>query len=142
LEHHRSAAASIRSTQGGLDGASRKYSSTIPERQIVSVYEESSCRSPLRAHSARGSIITPPCAPRLKRSHLLPYDRHNLFPAKPVKQPQTLDLFASCRPVIKEWLRRFEEERIVVIFKQAVFSIAFAVLAVAVAEYVMWILDF
>ena len=116
---------------------------------IVSVYEESSCRSPLRAHSARGSIITPPCAPRLKRSHLLPYgshllpyDRHNLFPAKPVKQPQTLDLFASCRPVIKEWLRRFEEERIVIIFKQAVFSIAFAVLAVAVAEYVMWILDF
>ena len=113
-----------------------------PERHIVSVYEESSCRSPLRAHSARGSIITPPCAPRLKRSHLLPYDRHNLFPAKPVKQPQTLDLFASCRPVIKEWLRRFEEERIVIIFKQAVFSIAFAVLAVAVAEYVMWILDF
>jgi hypothetical protein len=137
LEHHRSAAASIRSTQGGLDGTSRKHSSTIPERHIVSVYEESSCRSPLRAHSARGSIITPPCAPRLKRSHLLPYDRHN-----PVKQPQTLDLFASCRPVIKEWLRRFEEERIVIIFKQAVFSIAFAVLAVAVAEYVMWILDF
>ncbi len=29
-----------------------------------------------------------------------------------------------------------------IIFKQAVFSIAFAVLAVAVAEYVMWILDF
>ena len=44
--------------------------------------------------------------------------------------------------MIKEWLRRFEEERIVIIFKQAVFSIAFAVLAVAVAEYVMWILDF
>ena len=99
------------------------------------------CKNEAAERSAHGSIITPPCAPRLKRSHLLPYDRHNLFPAKPVKQPQTLDLFASCRPVIKEWLRRFEEERIVIIFKQAVFSIAFAVLAVAVAEYVMWILE-